>query len=174
MALKSTIYKINLSVSDLNRDHYKDYSLTTAKHPSETDERLACRIIDDLIFAKGLSDDKEPDLWQKSLDGRILKWIEIGHPDEKKLRRLSGRSESIEIYCYQLGVAQVWWKGIEKQALKLPKLKVSFLNVIDKAEISAIIDRTMDLNCVIEGSSIAVSSNSNDNICLNLELQQIK
>lgn len=181
MALKSTIYKIKISVSDLTRGHYQDYNLTTAKHPSETNERLASRIIafalhshEDLSFAKGLSDDSEPDLWQKSLDGRILKWIEVGQPNEKKLRQLCGKTEALEIYCYQIGAAQLWWKAAKKHALKLPKLRVSFLNFIDNTEISSIIERSMDLNCVIEDGSVSLSSNSSQNTSLTLEIQQIK
>ena len=167
-------------MSDLTRGHYQDYSLTTARHPSETDERLACRIIafalnahEDLVFAKGLSHDQEPDLWQKSLDDRILKWVEVGQPDEKKLRRISGRSESIEIYCYQLNSAQVWWKNIRKQALKLPKLNVHLISTQSNTTMSAIIDRTMDLNCVIEDNLISISSNANESLNLIVELQQM-
>ena len=36
MALKSTIYKANLQLSDLDRHHYADYPLTLALHPSES------------------------------------------------------------------------------------------------------------------------------------------
>lgn len=181
MALKSTIFKFKLSVSNLSKNHYKDYFLTTAKHPSETDERLVCRIIafalnadDDLVFAKGLSDDKEPDLWQKSLDGRISKWIEIGQPDEKKLRQLCGKSESVEIYCHRLRAAQVWWETIQKQALKLPKLNVTFLEIESENGWSSIVERTMDLNCIIEEESVALSSESDKGAILSLKIQKIK
>ena len=78
MALKSTIYKIDLQVSDMDRHYYEQHSLTLARHPSETDERMMVRLIafalnanSQLIFGKGLSDDEEPDLWQKDLTGAI-------------------------------------------------------------------------------------------------------
>jgi len=36
MAQKSTIYKAELSVSDMDRHYYETHKLTVAKHPSET------------------------------------------------------------------------------------------------------------------------------------------
>lgn len=69
MALKSTIYKIDLNIADMDRQYYGQHSLTVAKHPSETDERVMVRLIaftlyanESLVFGKGLSDDDEPDL----------------------------------------------------------------------------------------------------------------
>ena len=43
MALKSTIYKADLNISDMDRGYYADHSLTIARHPSETDERMMVR-----------------------------------------------------------------------------------------------------------------------------------
>ncbi|MEJ2453306.1 MAG: YaeQ family protein, partial [Candidatus Thiodiazotropha sp.] len=99
MALKSTIYKAELQIADMDRNHYQAYSLTLARHPSETDERMLLRLVafalnahEQLGFCKGISTDDEPDLWQKSLSGEIELWIELGQPDEKRLRRACGRA----------------------------------------------------------------------------------
>ena len=45
MALKATIFKADLQIADLDRNHFKDYSLTLARHPSETDERMMVRLL---------------------------------------------------------------------------------------------------------------------------------
>jgi uncharacterized protein YaeQ len=37
MALKSTIFKAEIQISDMDRNYYGDHSLTIARHPSETD-----------------------------------------------------------------------------------------------------------------------------------------
>ncbi len=78
MALKSTIFKVELKVADIERNYYADHSLTIARHPSETDERMMLRVLafalnagTGLTFGKGLSTDDEPDLWQRDLTGRI-------------------------------------------------------------------------------------------------------
>ena len=62
MALKSTIFKVELSVADIDRGYYRDHALTIARHPSETDERMMVRVLafalhadDALEFGRGLS-----------------------------------------------------------------------------------------------------------------------
>jgi uncharacterized protein YaeQ len=74
MALKATIYKTQLNVADMDRQVYADFSLTVARHPSETDERMLMRILafalhadEELEFGRGISTDDEPDLWRKQL-----------------------------------------------------------------------------------------------------------
>ena len=75
MALKPTIYKFRISLSDLNRDYYDTLNLTIAQHPSETMERMLIRFLayclntqERLTFSKGLSSPEEPDIWAQSLD----------------------------------------------------------------------------------------------------------
>src|ERR1700686_5331137 len=99
MALKSTIFKAELQVSDLDRDHFATHALRIARHPSETDERMMVRVLafalhadDALEFGRGLSAENEPDLWQRDLTGAIERWIEVGLPDEREVRKASGRA----------------------------------------------------------------------------------
>ena len=44
MALKSTVFKANLQVADIDHGYYADHALTIARHPSETDERMMVRL----------------------------------------------------------------------------------------------------------------------------------
>ncbi|CAG1005860.1 partial putative protein YaeQ, partial [Burkholderiales bacterium] len=90
MALRATVYKADLLVSDLDRQYYASHSLTLAKHPSETEERLMARLLafalfadEDLSFGRGLSSEDEADLWQIDLTGAITRWIDVGLPDER-------------------------------------------------------------------------------------------
>src|SRR5450432_776401 len=69
MALKATIFKVELQIADMDRNYYRDHALTIARHPSETDERMMMRLLayalhadEALAFGKGLSADDEPDL----------------------------------------------------------------------------------------------------------------
>ena len=73
MAQPSTIFKAELEISDMDRGYYNTHSITVARHPSETDERMMMRILayalhasEALIFAGGLSSTDEPDLWELS------------------------------------------------------------------------------------------------------------
>ena len=73
VALKSTVFRAELTISDLDQGVYETFSLTLARHPSETDERMMIRLLafaleadERLSFGGGLSTDDEPDLWRST------------------------------------------------------------------------------------------------------------
>jgi uncharacterized protein YaeQ len=135
MALKSTIYKAALQIADMDRQLYADHALTLALHPSETEERLLVRLLafalqvphdanrGALVFARGLSDGDEPDLWQHDLSGQLVHWIEVGQPDERRLAKACARAERVTIYCFG-SAAAIWWAGIRPKLTRLSKLTV--------------------------------------------------
>ena len=123
MAQKATVCKATLQIADIDRGLYADHALTVARHPSETDERMMMRILafalcvpaDDrdggLEFAKGMWDPDEPELWQKDLTGRIVQWIEVGQPEERRLAKASGRADRVTVYAFGSN-ATSWWAGL--------------------------------------------------------------
>lgn len=162
MALKSTIYKADLQISNLDSNYYATHSLTLAKHPSETDERLMVRLIafvlfasDSLAFGKGLSEDEEPDLWQKDLTGAIELWIEVGLPDERVLRKASGRSNQVALLMYGGRSADIWWDQNSKALLKLDNLTV--INLPETVELANSATRNMNISCTIQDNEMLVT-----------------
>src|SRR5258705_10302215 len=118
MALKSTIFKAELSVADIDRGYYRDHVLTIARHPSETDERMMVRLLafalhadERLAFGRGLSTEDEPDLWQRDLTGSIEKWIDVGLPDEREVRKACGRARAVYVLAYGGRAGGVWGEG---------------------------------------------------------------
>src|SRR5260221_13480465 len=119
MALKATIYKAELQVNDMDRQYYAAHALTLAQHPSETEERLMMRLLafalhadERLEFGRGLSADDEPDLWRKALTGEIEQWIELGQPDEQRIRKACGRARPVIVISYGGRSADIWWDKI--------------------------------------------------------------
>jgi uncharacterized protein YaeQ len=162
MALKSTIYKIDLNIADMDRQYYAQHSLTLAKHPSETDERVMVRLIaftlyanEALIFGKGLSDDDEPDLWQKDLTGAIELWMDVGLPTEKDIRKACGRSRQVVVMLYGGRIADMWWDQNGKGLLKLNNLTV--INLPETQALARLAARSINLSCSIQDSEILVS-----------------
>jgi uncharacterized protein YaeQ len=162
MALKSTIYKIDLHITDMDRQYYAQHSLTLAKHPSETDERLMVRLIgfalyasDTLTFGKGLSDEDEPDLWQKDLTGAIQLWMDVGLPTEKNIRKASGRSSQVVIILYGGRIADMWWEQNSKGLLKLNNLIV--VNLPETSSLASLTERTMNISCAIQDGQLLLS-----------------
>lgn len=116
MALQSTIYKAELAVSDLDRGHYATHTLTLARHPSETEERLMMRLLafalhadEALEFGRGLSTEDEPDLCLKDATGAVDLWIDVGLPDERDIRRACGRARRVVVLAYGGRRAAQWW-----------------------------------------------------------------
>lgn len=166
MALKSTIYKADLSVADLDRNVYADFPLTLALHPSETEERLMVRVVAFALFADeylasgpGISTPEEPDLWQRDLTGRIERWIEIGLPDDKHIARASGRADEVVVVAYGRGV-DMWWKGIESKLTRFPKLSV--LRIADNTckELTAMAHRNMKLAATIQEGHVLLAADA--------------
>ena len=157
MAQNATIFKADLQIADLDRSHFQNYVLTIARHPSETDIRMMVRILafalnanKDLEFSKGISTDNEPDIWQKNMTDDILLWIDLGQPDEKRLRRACGRAEQVVVYTYQNRSAEVWWKQYEKTLQRFDKLRVFSIDEDDCNSLQQLVNRNMQLQCTIQ------------------------
>lgn len=157
MAINATIFKLELQIADLDRHYYHDHSLTIARHPSETDERMMVRVLafsrhanERLVFGKGLSAEDEPDLWSKTLAGEIELWIDVGQADEKRIRRSCGRSRQVFIYAYGGNIADNWWQQNQKHLKQLDKLAVYQVPEQASQALVELVQRTMQLQCTIQ------------------------
>ncbi|MSM38511.1 MAG: hypothetical protein GJT30_02655 [Geobacter sp.] len=102
MALPSTIYRVTLHLSDIDRGIYESVLTTVAQHPSETEERLVARLLalaifyqPGLTFTKGLSATDEPDFWVKGSDDRVQLWGEVGLPDSDRIIKASRHTDRV-------------------------------------------------------------------------------
>lgn len=161
MAQNSTIFKADLTLSDMDRHYYATHALTLARHPSETDERMMVRLLafvlnasDTLAFGKGISSDDEPDLWQKDLTGAVEKWIEVGLPDEKRLRRACGVSREVIVYPYSGNSAALWWEQNRRAFEKLDKLSVVTVPPEIADALTRMAQRTMQLQATIQDGEV--------------------
>jgi len=157
MALKATIFKAELSVADLDRSVYENFSLTLAQHPSENDMRMMVRLLAFMLFAderlefgKGLSSDDEPDLWLKDLTGAIDLWISVGQLDERWLRKASSRAERVVVVAYGDRAIDVWWEQNRASLEKLSNLTVYRLSGDDALALAGLARRAMNLQCTIQ------------------------
>ncbi len=165
MALKASVFKAQLSVSDLTRSHYQDYALTLARHPSETDERMMVRVLafalnaaDDLQFTKGLSTDDEPDLWQKDLTGDIQHWLEVGLPSEDRLRKACGRSRQVTVYAYGTDKVQQQWRDATAAVAGRFDRLARYGVTVHAGDLAALAAPGMQLQCTIDGADVWLSS----------------
>lgn len=165
MALKATIYKAALNVADMDRQVYLDTTLTLAQHPSETEQRMMLRLLawichadERLTFTKGLCADDEPELWLQNDVSDPVVWIELGLPDEKRLRKASRRAERVILYAYSERAAKVWWQQNQQKLSDYDNLSVFFLDDARLAQLVALCERTMTLQATIQDGTIWLSS----------------
>ncbi len=168
MAQNATIFKAELQISDMDRHYYASHALTLARHPSETDERLMVRVLafilnasEELAMGKGISSDDEPDLWQKDLTGAVERWIEVGQPDEKRVRRACGLSREVIIYPYSGNSADVWWEQNRRALDKLDKVSVVNIPVETSEALGRLAQRTMQLQATVQDGEVWITDSEN-------------
>jgi uncharacterized protein YaeQ len=164
MAIKATIIKLDLTISDMDRNYYQQHNLTMAQHPSETEQRLILRTIaftlfarEDLQFTKGLSEDSVPDLWQKSLIDDIELWIDLGQPDEKRIRKACHKAKEVIILSYGDNAAGMWWKSVEGKAKGFKNLSVFHISTEQYNSLSQLMQRHLVLNASIQDEELWLS-----------------
>lgn len=162
MALSASIFKTNVQLSDMDRQHYSTYSLTLARHPSETDERMMARLIafmryadEGLVFTKGLSDTEEPDIWIKDLTGQTDLWIEVGAPTVKRIVSKSRQAKKIVVFGYGRN-AELWWKKSKADLEKVHNLEVVILPPELTESISLHVERSMEWQCLIQDRQMSL------------------
>lgn len=167
MAAGSTIYKAELQIADMDRNHYENHALTLARHPSETDERMMVRLLafvlhadERLAFGRGLSTEDEPDLWQKDLTGAIELWIDVGQPDERDIRRACGRAKRVVVLCYGGRSVDLWWAQNRDKLERQKNLTVMTLPLASSQALAKLAMRSMRLQCNIQEGQVTVISGS--------------
>ena len=161
MALKATIFKIDLAVADMDRGYYGEHSLTLARHPSETNERMMLRVLafalsagERLEFGGGISTPDEPDLWRRSLRGDIEEWIELGQPDPRRIRKACARADKVRVYLYGGMKASTWWEQERDGLQRHDNLAVAMLAVEQTAALAGLADRGISLQCNVQDGEV--------------------
>jgi len=167
MALKSTVFKAEVQVADLDRQHFGDYALTLARHPSETDERMMIRLLafilnasETLVFGRGLSTEDEADLWDLDATGSIERWIDVGLPDEKAIRRACNRSRQVVVLSYGGRGADIWWQQNGGKLANQKNLRVLSLTAEEGQALAGLAERTMRLQCTVQDGVVWLGSDS--------------
>ncbi len=175
MALKSTVFKADLQISDMNRNYYHNHLLTIACHPSETHERMMMRIVafalnasEYLSFANGLTANDEADVWEKDLTGAIYLWVMVGLPEEKQIKKACSISEKVIVYAYGGLAVDVWFTALTQKE-KFNNLKIVSIAQDISNTLANLVQRTMKIQCSIQDATIWLSC-ENSNIEINLNI----
>jgi uncharacterized protein YaeQ len=161
MALRATVYRADLTVSDLDRGVYSQHALTLARHPSETEERLMVRLLafalhadESLVFGRGLSTEDEADLWQRDATGTIELWIDVGLPAEKDIRKACARARDVVVLAYGARRVDQWWSENAAALSRLANLKVITLAAAETDAMQSFAARSMTLTCTVQDGHV--------------------
>ena len=173
MAIKSTIFKANLQIADIDHGYYADHALTLARHPSETDERMMVRLValaihahelqdtcrgdGTLAFGSGLSDPEDPDVSLTDFTGRKRLWIEVGQPEDKPLAKACSKADAVVVYAFG-SAADVWWRGIEGKLSRLDRLQAWRLPTEVAPALAQLAERSMQLQATVQEGAITLSA----------------
>ncbi len=161
MAQGASIFKVEIQVSDMNRHYYAAHNLTIARHPSETDTRMMLRILafglnarEHLGFTRGISTDDEPDLWEKNYTGEIELWIDLGTPDEKRIRKACGLAREVIVYAYNQRSATLWWENCRDSLQRHDNLTVCLFDDRTRDAIRDLVSKNMQLQITIQDNDV--------------------
>jgi uncharacterized protein YaeQ len=173
MAIKSTIFKANVQIADIDHGYYADHALTLARHPSETDERMMVRLValslqahllqdvcngdGVLAFGAGLSNPDEPDVMLTDFTGRKRLWIEVGQPEEKPLLKACSKADQVMLYVFSSS-GDVWWKNMQNKLIKPTSLQVWRIPSSASQDLAKLAERSMQLQATIQEGVVMMSN----------------
>jgi uncharacterized protein YaeQ len=168
MAQSASIFKVEIQVSDMNRHYYGAHNLTIARHPSETDTRMMLRILafglnagERLSFTRGISTDDEPDLWEKDYTGEIELWIDLGTPEDKRIRKACGLARKVIVYAYNERSANLWWDKYQNQLQRHANLAVCLFDDRTRDAIGDLVSKSMQLQVTIQDNDVFLGDTTN-------------
>ena len=164
MALKPTIFKMNINVSNLDNDVYETIALTVAQHPSETTERMVTRILayvlnnqEFLSFTTGLSEADDPDIWAKNYSDEFLLWVDVGEPAFDRIKKACRQAKVAKVYTFNTK-SGVWWKQSQKDFATI-KAEVYQFEFEQIQALAALVERTMDFSITITDNIFYIAAN---------------
>jgi len=145
MALPSTVYTVDVSLSHMDRGVYEQLSIKAARHPSESEGYFLTRLLaycleygEGIAFSKGgISDPDDPPLMIKDLTGAWRSWIEIGAPDAARLHQASKASPRVALYTHK--EPRILMRGYEGQ--RIHKAEEVEIYAVDREFLAALTAR---------------------------------
>ena len=101
-------YTFHVTLAHIGRDHYADFTIQPALHPSETEGYMLARVLayalehtEGIAFSRGLQSAEEPAVWVHDLTGALQAWIEVGTPDARRLHKATKACPRVAVYCHR-------------------------------------------------------------------------
>ena len=102
-------------------------------------------------------------------NGTLEEWIELGMPDEKRLRKACGLADAVVVYTYGRQAPLAWREALGRKLDRFDNLTVLRVMPETEAALASLAHRQMRLNAMIQdgqlwlgddGESVAVALES--------------
>ena len=164
MALGATIYNFTVRLSHIDRGVYETLDLRLARHPSESPEYLATRLLaycleftEGITFSKGgLSDPDEPAILVRDLTGALKAWFEIGAPEAARLHKASKAAPQVAVYPTR--DATPWLARLAGERIhRADQIAVQVIDPTLLASLVQRLERRMDLDLSVSDGMLYLS-----------------
>ncbi len=166
MAQRSIIHRVQIELSDTDRQVYEEIQLSVARADSETPERLIARLLayclcyePGIQFTGGVGAGDEPDVWVKEPGGRVKLWLEVGLPDPARLARAARHCGWVVLLAYGRRLPR-WQSEHLAELQSLPNVTVAALDRHLLDELVALLDRSIVWSLTVSGGTLYLSSGS--------------
>jgi len=164
MDLTATVYRFDISLSDVDRAVYEKLELRLAPHQLETPTYLLTRMLaygleyrPGIEIARGLFDTREPDVWVRDYTGHVTHWIRVGPQNAKSLHKASKAAEHVIIYTYD--DPSLLQAQLSKQKIYRAKdIHLFSLDPVFLKELESVMDRRTVLDIYICSREIFVTA----------------
>ena len=168
MAQRSTIHRVQIHLSDTDRQVYEEIQMSVARADSETEIRLIARLLayclcyePDLAFTGGVGSGDEPDVWVKEPDGRVKLWLEVGLPDPKRLLRAARHCERVVLLAYGSRL-RTWSAEHLPELRKMENITVAAFDHRLLDRLVGLLDRTVNWSLTVSGGTLYLASGKDE------------
>ena len=164
MADKTSIFKVNIDISNIDQHRYEQLCFTVARDASEDMSHLVMRLIayamvpeQKLSFGKGVCVGSTPDVAVKDYDDHYVYWIDIGYPAIDRIKKASRQSDNVIIFSL---IDSQWLKDAHNELMTMNNVNLVLFkpDVIEKL-VNNIDGRNISWSLVIDGNKLGISDN---------------
>jgi uncharacterized protein YaeQ len=83
-------------------------------------------------------------------------WIEVGQPDESRIRKACGRAGEVRVYCFSGRSADIWWAKNAELLARHSNLRVFNVPAEASAQLAALASRNMQLQVLVQDGEVQV------------------
>lgn len=162
MADKSSIFKVNIDISNIDQHRYEQLCFTVALDPKETVNHMVMRLIayamvpeHNLAFGHGVCAGQDPDVGVKDYDDRYIYWIDAGFPTVGRVKKATHQSDNVLIFSV---LGSSWLQDYQNELMNLKNVHLLLLQPDMIEQLSHDVSRNIHWSLIVDGNKMGISN----------------